>query len=274
LSQLLTSCTLLSSISLKGVVLDQAGLDLLLAHPHINSVEVMAIAATESRVDSPCSWQTLELPGPKDVRTVAYVPLHSLKEPLDVRRLLLPPDVPAADLPQLLQAATSRMAEHRQLFVFQGRGLCVTDFVRELEGWDELEWGEPEQDSFTPEVCMALVEALAPAAQIPDMQRLSFSFYQHEEQQAARATFGKSELQALSRTWGDRLLCFGLIGVQLAEDFFPAIETAFPKLEDMWLHGVKGDNQDLRAQIMLMCQRMTQPLRVDLDYDIWRWVGQ
>jgi hypothetical protein len=222
------------------VVLDQAGLDLLLAHPHVTSVEVMAIAATESRVDSPCSWQTLELTGPKDVRTVAYVPLHSLKRPLIVSTLLPPPDVPAEELPQLLQAATSRVAEHRQLFK-EPQGLVVTDFIYGLERWDELDWAESEQASFSLEQCRALVEALAPITQLPQMHRLSFCFHHHEEQQAARVEFGKAELEALSEKWGSRLQHLQLSGVQLGEDFFPAIETAFPKLEYLELTDLLGN---------------------------------
>jgi hypothetical protein len=269
-SQLLTTCTLLTHITMRGVVLDQAGLDLLLSHPHITHVALLAIAATESRVDSPCSWQTLELPYPKDVRTVAYVPLHSLKHPLNARTLLLPPDVPTQDLPQLLQAATSRMAEHRQLFNLEGaQDLCVTDCVCELEDWYEVPWAESEQDAFTPEECVALVEALNPATQIPTIQGLSFSLYNREErQQPARIKFGKQELEALSRAWGSRLVNLELWGVQLAEDFFPAIETAFPKLVSLRLHGLGATDPDLRARLMLVCQRMTQPLSVHLDYKL------
>jgi hypothetical protein len=93
LKQLLTSCSLLTQLSLDTVILDQAGLDLLLAHPHITHVTFLAIAATESRVNSPCSWEALSLPPEVDIRIVAYVPLRSLEEPLQIYALLLPPGV-------------------------------------------------------------------------------------------------------------------------------------------------------------------------------------
>jgi hypothetical protein len=125
LSQLLTSCTLLTTLSMEEVVLDQAGLDLLLAHPHIIDVTLLAIAATETRVNSPCSWQSLKLASAADTRTVAYVPLHSLKEPLRCDELLLPPDVPSDQLPQLLLNATARVAKDRH----------ETFPVFDIEGW-------------------------------------------------------------------------------------------------------------------------------------------
>jgi hypothetical protein len=93
LKQLLTSCSLLTQLSLDTVILDQAGLDLLLAHPHITHVTFLAIAATESRVNSPCSWRALSLPPEVDIRIVANVPLRSLEEPLQIHALLLPPGV-------------------------------------------------------------------------------------------------------------------------------------------------------------------------------------
>jgi hypothetical protein len=74
LQHLLISNCALTTLALNGIVLDQAGLDLLLAHPQINNVKLLAIAATASRVDSPCSWHTLTLARQVDVRTVAYVP--------------------------------------------------------------------------------------------------------------------------------------------------------------------------------------------------------
>jgi hypothetical protein len=109
-------------------VLDQAGLDLLLAHPHIVHVSFLAIAATQSRVDSPCSWQTLQLGKQLDVRTVAHVPLYSLQHPLPVHELLLPPDVDVQQATQLLLTATTRMASHKHLFSLPtSQSLLVTD---------------------------------------------------------------------------------------------------------------------------------------------------
>jgi hypothetical protein len=267
-SQLLSSCSLLTSINMQGVVLNQAGLDALLAHPHVVDITLMSIAATESRVNSHCSWKVLTLPPQKDVRTVAYVPLHSLTEPLEVCKLLLPPDVPPEQLPQLLQAAAARMADHRHLFRFNtgGAGISVTDYLSEIEDMDFLQWGEPQQDSFAPEECLALVTALSPLVRIPHIVGLSFDLNVHEEQRSARLRFGKAELEALSGAWGNQLRFFSLAGVGLADDFFPAIETALPKLETLGFNRLTNA-QDMRLRYMLMCQRFTRPLTLYLDHD-------
>jgi hypothetical protein len=267
LSQHLSSCSLVTSINMQGVVLDQAGLDLLLAHPHIVDITVMSIAATESRVDSPCSWEALNLPATIDVRTVAYVPLHSLSGPLQAQKLLLPPDVPPGQLAQLLQAAATRMAEHRHMFSFQaGMSVQVTDFVWELDEWDCLEWAEPQQPAFTPADCLALVTAVSPLARIPQIEGLAFTFKVFEEQQSARLQFGQAELQALSGVWGNHLRRFTLEGVGLRDDFFPLIETAFPNLQSLGLYHLTADKADMRARVMLMCQRITRPLTLHLDF--------
>jgi hypothetical protein len=268
LGELLTSCTLLTRISFKGTVLDQAGLDLLLSRPHITSVEVMAIAATESRVDSPCSWHTLDLPTQVDVRTVAYVPLHSLSHPLDATTLLLPPDVPTAQLPELVLAATTRMAQQRHLFHFApgvGVDIEVADWIPALDDID-LGWPDHMQDLFSPEARLALIAALEPLVQIPAVTGLWFEFHSGSEL-IPRLEFGREEVQALDSTWGSRLHRLNLIGVQLAEGFFPAIETAFPNLILLGLCKLKSDNPALQARLMLMCQRITRPLKVELDWD-------
>jgi hypothetical protein len=133
LEQLLSSCSLLTTLSMETVVLDQKGLDLLLAHPHITDVTLMAVSATESRVDSPCAWRTLRLPGQVAIGTVAYVPLHSLMEPLPVEALLLPWDVDEPNMPAVLLAATTRMAQHSHLFKLKDPiELVITDDVWEL----------------------------------------------------------------------------------------------------------------------------------------------
>jgi hypothetical protein len=130
---LLDSCSLLTTLSMETVVLDQDGLDLLLAHPHITDVTLMAVSATESRVDSPCTWHTLRLPGQVHVGTVAYAPLHLLKEPLPIEALLLLPDTMEMDLLDVLLTATTRMAQHSHLFKLRDPSeLIITDAVWEL----------------------------------------------------------------------------------------------------------------------------------------------
>jgi hypothetical protein len=166
LTQLLNSCTLLTTISMEDVMLDEAGLDMLLAHPHVVDVTLLAIAATESRVDSPCSWRSLRLAHPLDIRTVAFVPLHSLQKPLRGNALLLPPDVPPDQLPQLLLKATTRIAEHSHLFNIPGNWLVIYDHVTRLASMRSVEWRGEVQPAFSPTTQSALLAALEPLAEI------------------------------------------------------------------------------------------------------------
>jgi hypothetical protein len=258
----------LKTLKLEGTVLDQAGLDLLLAHPHITHITLLAIAATESRVDSPCSWEELELPA-KDVRTVAYVPLHSLKKPLHVRTLLLPPDVPQEQLPELLLAATTRMAQHRHLFSsLLSHNLGLADHIHELD--HEMHWGEPVPEPYSPETRLALLAALAPLAAVSDIQGLFFDFHYISDPSDPSNTeppsmqFGRPELELLQETWGNRLTRLTLSGVQIADGFLPGLPEAFPQLDCLTLRNMDQNDHNLRTRLMLMCHRITHPLRISL----------
>jgi hypothetical protein len=156
---------MLARLTLNSMVLDQAGLDLLLAHPHIVHVTLLAIAATESRVDSPCSWQTLKLAKQVDIRTVAHVPLHSLKQPLAIKSLLLPPDVRTEQLPGLMQAAAAQLvASWRQVALQTPRVVVIKDHLdalRSVVTHSKRNW--------TPDIREAFFQALAPLATCEDI---------------------------------------------------------------------------------------------------------
>jgi hypothetical protein len=165
LQHLLTRHTILTTLSLDSVVLDQAGLDLLLAHPHIVHVTLLAIAATESRAHTPCSWQTLKLAKQADIRTVAHVPLHSLKQPLAISTLLLPPDVRTEQLPDLLHKAAAQLAaDWKQVAVDTPGAIYIDDLLytlRHTVTYSKRVW--------TPDILQALFQALAPLAACADI---------------------------------------------------------------------------------------------------------
>jgi hypothetical protein len=268
LSQLLTSCTLLTTLSMEEVVLDQAGLDLLLAHPHIVNVTLLAIAATESRVDSPCSWQTLTLARQVDIRTVAYVPLHSLQQPLNGDQLLLPPDVPSDQLPQLLLKAATRIAEQSHLLNIRGDCLALFDCVIHLASKRMVQWHGAVQPAFSPTEQSALLAALAPLAGISKFQELMLSFHRRPSTgMPPWLRVGKTDLETLDRTWGSRITSLWLEGVSLAPGFFPALETCFPQLSSLWLEHVEPDTKSLAPRIVLFWQRMTRPMTIYVDDD-------
>ncbi|KAL6751460.1 hypothetical protein V8C86DRAFT_3106728 [Haematococcus lacustris] len=66
-----------------AVVKGQEQLDALLAATQLTSIQLRSLERlTSSRADVPCSWQRLELTGRVDCATAAYLPLHSLTQPL------------------------------------------------------------------------------------------------------------------------------------------------------------------------------------------------
>jgi hypothetical protein len=267
LSQLFTTCSALTQLSLEGTVLDQAGLDLLLGHPHITDVTFLGIAATESRVDSPCSWRALWLPDEVDIRTVAYVPLHSLKEPFFVGALLLPPDVPSDQLPPLLLQATTRMAEHRHLFVADNfKHVFLTDHITGLLSGIKVEWVPGGvQQGFQQNTRAALLAALEPLTAVPSVEALSFEFRcNNASGDPPRLEFGRSELLALSRSWGSRITTLGFQGVALADGFFPALEAAFPHLRRLNLLDPGPQACTSTGRLMAFSHTITHPLIIRL----------
>ncbi|GFH10223.1 hypothetical protein HaLaN_05497 [Haematococcus lacustris] len=74
----------LQQLQLPGVTLyGQEQLDALLAATQLTSVQLNSVQdLSSSRADAPCSWQRLELTHWIDSSTAAYLPLHSLTQPL------------------------------------------------------------------------------------------------------------------------------------------------------------------------------------------------
>ncbi|GFH25483.1 hypothetical protein HaLaN_23459, partial [Haematococcus lacustris] len=68
----------------------QQQLTTLLAATQITSLQLATVQACDtSYADAPCSWQRLELTGGIAWRAIAYLPLHSLSQPLVLRRLAI-----------------------------------------------------------------------------------------------------------------------------------------------------------------------------------------
>jgi hypothetical protein len=269
---LLTSCSLLTKLSLDFVVLDQAGLDLLLAHPHIVNVTLVGIAATESRVDSPCSWEALQLSKQVDVRTVAYVPLHSLTEPVLVEALLLPADLPVHQMHSLLLAATTRMAQHRHLFRLETPSeLLVTDKVWELPSGMRAVFntGRPGW-CMDAEATLSLLAAVEPLSQGHGITTLSLIFSQSYREHPACIGFGPQHLAALHRAWGSNLEQLNLHSFSLADGFFPALLSHLPGLQ--WLQvtelGQDAVQSGVTWRLGVLCARATRPLTIALDSDL------
>ncbi|KAJ9532479.1 hypothetical protein QJQ45_010508 [Haematococcus lacustris] len=81
---LLQALPRLHTLQLPGAaVKGQEQLDALLAATQLTSIQLKSLQRlTSSRADAPCRWQRLELTGCVDCATAAYLPLHSLTQPL------------------------------------------------------------------------------------------------------------------------------------------------------------------------------------------------
>jgi hypothetical protein len=306
LQQLLTRHTMLKTLTLNSVVLSQAGLDLLLAHPHIVNVTMLAIAATGSRVDSPCSWHTLTLAKQVDVRTVAYVPLHSLRQPLQIGSLLLPPDIFTDQLPRLLQAATTRMAANRHLFsLHQPAMLIIEDLSARLPGPTPGE--APAARHWTPDVCSALFQAVTRLAVYenitgrvgvhlrPGSSLQSYCYLGHDVPTLLQRLVpiagiditcklnntgpwatdtapiaGAAEVSTLSTGWGSRLRSLTLNGFQLAPSFFPALTKQLPGLQFLELPRIlcMEGLENMAAWVVALCTKLTRPLKLAVPLEI------
>ncbi|KAJ9519485.1 hypothetical protein QJQ45_000581 [Haematococcus lacustris] len=75
-----------------AVVMGQEQLDALLAATQLTSIQIGSLEGlTSSRADVPCSWQRLEVMAwvRGAIATAAYLPLHSLTQPLVFERLII-----------------------------------------------------------------------------------------------------------------------------------------------------------------------------------------
>ncbi|KAL6756337.1 hypothetical protein V8C86DRAFT_93938 [Haematococcus lacustris] len=90
-SRLLPAQPRLHTLQLPAFTVEgQPQLDALLAATQLISVQLHSMEGlTSSRAGVPCSWQRLELLGPVSNTTAAYLPLHSLTQPLVLGRLYI-----------------------------------------------------------------------------------------------------------------------------------------------------------------------------------------
>ncbi|KAL6762102.1 hypothetical protein V8C86DRAFT_718237 [Haematococcus lacustris] len=100
LLQLLPALPQLHTLQLPEAEMRQQELEALLAATQITSVQLKSVELTSSHAATPCSWQRLELIGSISYDTAAYLPLHSLTQPLVLGRfgLCAPDDMDGYDV--------------------------------------------------------------------------------------------------------------------------------------------------------------------------------
>ncbi|KAJ9533913.1 hypothetical protein QJQ45_027002 [Haematococcus lacustris] len=94
----------------------QMQLDALLAATQLTSIKLNSLEGlTSSCADVPCSWQRLELTGCVDCATAAYLPLHSLTQPLVVGSLEITADYRSSGGSPLVAAAAHNLTQACQV---------------------------------------------------------------------------------------------------------------------------------------------------------------
>ncbi|KAJ9533508.1 hypothetical protein QJQ45_026544 [Haematococcus lacustris] len=90
LPELLQALPQLHTLQLPGATVQDQHLDTLLAATQITSVQFGIVHGLDaSRADAPCSWQQLQVVRSMDCISAACLPLHSLIQPMNVKRLCI-----------------------------------------------------------------------------------------------------------------------------------------------------------------------------------------
>jgi hypothetical protein len=239
--------TLLTSLTL-GIVVDQEGFDILLAHaPQLASLTCRQLRLDVDRSSAPCRWQKLEVYGQQsDMRCVAYLPLGSLQqlgfaEHRCVGKWELPSTSPYLVCSNAFSAAEPLIVQQALINIskcpaWKSSGPVVSVYILA---------GRPERISET----------------------LSVLSYMDSKQvqlivDAVRAEMGAPQVQLLHQALGSRLTHLTLKRCSsLAADLWSALWCNLPALCVFTL----GDHlpQDITAQqLTSFCTSATRPLQL------------
>jgi hypothetical protein len=129
------------------------------------------------------------------------------------------------------------------------------------------------EQRFGQEAVTALIAAMEPLAGIPHSDGVELCFRGdtiNGPGLPTRVQVGRTDLLAISSTWGSRARRLSFVGVALAGGFFPALLEALPQLSELWLRGVRSGQTwspegPLAVRLVAYCQRVTHPLTIWLE---------
>jgi hypothetical protein len=260
LEQLFRACPSITHFSSQHGSIDQAGLDVLLAHgTNITSLVVRQIDAQVNRSDAQCRWSRLFLGNYPTLLAIANLPLRTVQQ-LQLRsgiltmqlglKLQLPVGtIPMSQLSALLRQAASNLAscpawqqppsqqDNMQQRQFSPLGLFAD--------------GDPAAPSFSGAQRIQLLNALAPLRG-PRVTCVALALH------ASDAAFGQTEVMALQSSLGSGLTSLYLRSCTLDSSFWSALSQALPQLHELWLGpGVECETWplDLAPQVLNYCSR-------------------
>jgi hypothetical protein len=263
LRSLLSGLPSLTSLTLQCNTIDQEGLDAVLElGTCIASVTALSIKAVQDRSQQQCSWKNLHLTvSGANVVNLGHLPLKGLEtlafycgsETLGYFGLPVS-TVAAEELPAVLSKAVLNVASS---IAFRQKPPSQVQLSTMRTDQDDA----PFLAGLPAHVRSPLFRALAPLGG-PHVTSFKFTLLA-----ASAVTLGAAELKALSSSLGQGLTHLHLedhsdtghpAGVFIADDFWPALRTCFPGLQQLTLHNVQGSITEMD---LIMCgQASTQPI--------------
>jgi hypothetical protein len=265
LRSLLSALPSLTSLTLSCNTIDQGGLDALLElGTSITYLAVYSIRAVQDRSKQPCNWKHLHFAGGGEANSVylGHLPLEgieTLAHWLEAETLgcfgLPVSTVAAEELPAVLSKAVLNLSSS---VAWRQKPPSEIQLVTMAADQDEA----PFWAGLPAHVWLPLFRALAPLGG-PHVTSFKFTLLA-----ASAVTLGAAELKALSSSLGQGLKHLYLedycndsghpAGVFIADDFWPALRTCFPGLQQLTLHNVGGSITEMD---LIMCgQASTQPI--------------
>jgi hypothetical protein len=260
LSSLFSRCNHLVYLELRGAILSQEGLDVLLEHgTTITILKVRSIVPEESRAHWACCWRELHFTSLVTLHALAYLPLKTvLSLQLGAVRTPAVFELPVTrvhpdDICDLVRQAALNLAAcpawqngNRSQILFMEDLAATPQWVQYFNSWQRVQ----------------LLQAVAPLGG-PHITHVLFDF------RGLYFPLGQAEVRALAHSLGGSVasLCFSCC--TLRPCFWPAVYQHFPSLCYLRLcSGTEFETYDL-AQL---CHVSLRPAAVGLEADVYEQV--
>jgi hypothetical protein len=255
---ILSSCKQLTSLDLNSAV-RQPEFDALLTHaPQLTRLTCRCLYLWEDRSAFPCSWRELVMKHQGfDSETVACLPTGSLTKLAFEDSAVFPAPSPT------LKFSIYEMSEPHNLVQIVQRGLMN---LTRCPAWQQCGpavhvrlWGDKEDD-------MPDLLSLVPSLALLSSKEVKLSIDMCE------AAVGASEVQQLGSVLGSSLKQLVLGECEVTDDFWPAVWTHLPGLQQLTIRG-SASGAIGTDELASFCSHATRPLQLNLWKYLYNRVG-
>jgi hypothetical protein len=249
LQEVLTSCISLTQLALHNLIVYDQGMSVLLTHgTSITDLTLGRTSLTTSKAHWACCWRKLVL-HQRTLPEFAYLPLKSVQH-LQVGydkqaswvQLDLPSDIPPAQLPDLVQKATTNLASCPAWAKAPPTQLLLSGHPQDLTTAQQVQ----------------LLKALAPAAG----RHVSKLFLDVEMQ------LGQAEVDTLANLLSGSLTSLHLDSATLHDSFWRPLAQHFPNMQELCLNsGIKAAAVDV--EMYLASFTSSTPRRLDIHIEAY-----